>query len=114
MKKELSDIITLRTKVDDIVFTDEEQKSIVDEWNTTIGPEIASKIYRKYWLEHDGISSYETIKGIRNRQEYRTLKKISQEQLIGFIACLDKLEGAEWKNYMNKPRPSERIAQYGW
>ena len=49
MKKELSDIITLRTKVDDIVFTDEEQKSIVDEWNTTIGPDIASKIYRKYW-----------------------------------------------------------------
>ena len=75
---------------------------------------MASKIYRKYWFEHDGISSDETIKGIRNRQEYRTLKKISQEQLIGFIACPDKLEGAEWKNYTNKPRPSERIIHNGW
>lgn len=114
MKKELSDIITLRTKVDDIVFTDEEQKAIVNEWNSTIGPEMASKIYRKYWFKHDGISSDGTITGIRNRQEYRTLKKISQEQLVGFIACHDKLEGAEWKNYTNKPRSSERITQKGW
>lgn len=54
------------------------------------------------------------IKGIRNRQEYRTLKKISQEQLIEFIGCPDSLEGAEWKNYTNKPRPLEKITQNGW
>lgn len=117
MKKEVSDIISLKTKVDDIVFNDEEQMAIVNEWNNTIGPEMASKIYRKYWFEHDGIdanSSDKTIKGIRNRQEYRTLKKISQEQLIEFIGCPDSLEGAEWKNYTNKPRPLEKITQNGW
>ena len=117
MKKELSDIITLRTKVDDIVFTDEEQKAIINEWNNTIGPEMASKIYRKHWFEHDGVdanSSDKTIRGIRNRKEFRTLKKISQEHLIEFIGCPDPLEDAEWKNYTNKPRPSERITQNGW
>lgn len=117
MKKEVSDIISLKTKVDDIVFNDEEQIAIVNEWNNTIGPEMASKIYRKYWFEHDGIdadSSDKTIKGIRNRQEYRTLKKISQEQLIEFIGYPEQLEGAEWKNYTNKPRPLEKITQNGW
>ena len=117
MKKEVFDIISLKTKVDDIVFNDEEQVAIVNEWNNTIGPEMASKIYRKYWFEHDGVdadSSDKTIKGIRNRQEYRTLKKISQEQLIEFIGYPEKLEGAEWKNYTNKPRPLEKITQNGW
>lgn len=91
--------------------------AIVNEWNNTIGPEMASKIYRKYWFEHDGIdanSSDKTIKGIRNRQEYRTLKKISKEQLIEFIGCPDPLEGAELKDYTNKPRPHEKITQNGW
>lgn len=117
MKKEVSDIISLKTKVDDIVFNDEEQMAIVNEWNTTIGPKMTSKIYRKSWFEHDGVddnSSDGTIKGIRNRQEYRTLKKISQEQLIEFIGCPERLEGAEWKNYTNKPRPLEKITQNGW
>ena len=117
MKKEVSDYITLKTKVDDIVFNDEEQMAIVNEWNSTIGPDMASKIYRKNWFEYDGFdgkSSDGQIKGIRNNQDYRTLKKISIEQLIVFIACPDKPEGAEWKNYTNKPRPSERPTQNCW
>ena len=113
MKKAVSDFITLRAKVSDIVFNDEERMAITEEWNQTIGPDMASKIYRKYWFEHDGVenpSSGGKIKGIRNRQEYRTLKKISQEQFLEFIACPDSLKGAEWKNYTNKPRPSEKVA----
>lgn len=113
MKKAVSDFVTLRAKVSDVVFNDEERKTITEEWNQTIGPDMASKIYRKYWFEHDGVenpSSSGKIKGIRNRQEYRTLKKISQEQFLEFIACPDSLEGAEWKNYTNKPRSSEKVA----
>lgn len=113
MKKAVSDFVTLRAKVSDVVFNDEERKAITEEWNQTIGPDMASKIYRKYWFEHDGVenpSSGGKIKGIRNRQEYRTLKKISQEQFLEFVACPDSLKGAEWKNYTNKPRPSEKVA----
>ncbi|WP_308393614.1 FRG domain-containing protein [Prevotella sp.] len=119
MKKEVSDYITLKTRVDDMVFDDKEKKAIVNDWNSTIGPDMASKIYRKNWFEHDGVDdglSDGKIQGIRNRQDYRTLKRISHEQLIGFVACPDNLEGAEWKNYTNKPRPSnsERKIQKGW
>lgn len=113
MKWAMSDFITLTTKASDVVFSNEEQIAIVKEWNQTIGQDMASKIFRKYWFEHDGVEDYSSggkIKGIRNRQEYRTLNKIFQEQLLEFIACPDSIECAEWKNYTNKPRPSEKIA----
>lgn len=112
MKKAVSDFVTLRAKVSDVVFNDEERKAITEEWNQTIGPDMASKIYRKSWFEHDGVeypSSGGKIEGIRNCQEYRTLKKISQEQFLEVIACPDPLGEAEWKNYTNKPRPIEKV-----
>jgi len=115
LKKSLKHFVTLKTKRKDIVFSIIEQKMIIEEWNNHLGEEMASKIYRKYWFEHDGIDENESgtgleskITGIHNRQEFRTLVKISKEQMLNFIGCPDSLEMSEWKNYTEKPRPTER------
>ena len=111
LKKLLKHFVTLKTKRNDIVFSSTEQKNIVEEWNNHLGGEMASKIFRKGWFEHDGIDesgSGGKIRGMSNRQEFRTLVKISNEQILNYVACPDSLEKSEWKNYTGKPRPTER------
>lgn len=112
LKKSLPKGIELRSKVDDILFTNEEIQEIITDWNSETGSKMASIIYRKSWFEHDGIktdkSNTQTILGIHNRNEYRTLQRISEMQMLTIIACPDPLEGAEWKNYKNTPRPTEK------
>lgn len=113
LKKSLKHFVTLKTKRNDIVFSSTEQKNIVEEWNNHLGEEMASKIFRKCWFEHEGIDEDESgsggkIKGISNRQEFRTLVKISNEQILNYVACPDSLKKSEWKNYTGKPRPAER------
>ncbi len=48
------------------------------------------------------------IKGMKNRQDFNTLKHISEYMMILMIAEPDGPEGAEWKNYTNTPRPAEK------
>ena len=105
--------ISLVKKQPDIVFNEEEQREIVDEWNTTLGKEMAEKIVRKYWFEHEGIEEpkdgkWGQIKGMKNRKEFNTLKHISEYMMILMIASPDGPEGAEWRNYTNTPKPPEK------
>lgn len=105
--------IALVKKLDDIVFDEKERQEIIDDWNTTLGKEVAEKIVRKYWFEHEGMEEpkdgkWGQIKGMKNRQEFNTLKHISEYMMILMIAEPDGPEGAEWKNYTNTPRPPEK------
>ncbi len=48
-----------------------------------------------------------TITGIRNKNDYRTLKRMSMEQMLITVAAPDSPAGAKWVNYKNTPRPKE-------
>ena len=105
--------IELVKKKDDLVFDEKERQEIIDEWNTTLCKEAAEKIVRKYWYEHEGIEEpkdgkWGRIKGMKNHQEYNTLKHISEYMMILMVANPDGPEGAEWKNYTNTPRPPQK------
>lgn len=71
------------------------------------------KIVRKLWYEHEGIEKpkdgkWGQIKEMKNRQEFNTLKHISEYMMILMISEPNGPEGAEWKNYRNTPRPQEK------
>ena len=105
--------IVLVKKLDDVVFDDKEKQEIIDEWNTTLGKIVSEKIVRKYWFEHEGVeepkdNKWGQIKGMKNRQEFNTLKHISEYMMILEISEPNGPEGAEWKNYTNTPRPAEK------
>lgn len=105
--------IVLLNKLDDIVFDEKERQEIIDDWNTSLGKEVAEKIVRKYWFEHEGMEEpkdgkWGQIKGMKNRQDFNTLKHISEYMMILMISEPNGPEGAEWKNYTNTPRPQEK------
>ncbi len=105
--------VVLVRKHDDVVFDMQEQQEIIDEWNSTLGKEVCEKIVRKYWFEHEVIEEpkdgkWGQVKGMKNRQEFNTLKHISEFMMIMMVAEPNGPEGAEWKNYTNKPRPAEK------
>ena len=114
MKVALADEkIILVKKHEDVVFDKKEQQEIIDDWNTTLGKEVAEKIVRKYWFVHEGIDEpkdgkWGQIKGMKNRQEFNTLKHISEYMMILMISEPNGPEGAEWRNYTNTPRPPEK------
>ena len=105
LKKCLSRKIELCPKVNDILFTNEEIQEIITDWNAGTGSKMASTICRKSWSE---VPHSHIIQAQYNEHKYRTLRRISEVQMLNFIACVDPLEGAEWKNYKNTPRPTEK------
>jgi len=108
LKKTLPQGIILKRKVDDVVFNKEEQEQIIKDWNECTGAKMAEIIRRKPWFEHDGIGSEDgRITGMRNSQDYRSLKRISRWQMMKYIANPNNPSGAEWVNYTNEPRPTE-------
>ena len=91
--------VVLKTNIPDFVFTEEEQKEIIKDWNNEIGAKIAASIYRKYWFEAENPNI---------KHDYRSLKRLFEMQLQILIATPDSLEGAEWKNYNNTPGPIKK------
>lgn len=100
LKKALLDKVVLKTNIPDFVFTEEEQKEIIKDWNTKIGAETAASIYRKYWFEAENPNI---------KHNYRTLKQLFEMQLLILTANPDPLEGAEWKNYYNTHGPIKKL-----
>lgn len=105
--------VELRQKYDDVVFSKEEQAEIIAEWNDSLGRKTCEKIVRKYWFEHDGIEEpkdgkWGQVKGMRNRQEYNTMRHLAEYMLLNTVASPDGPAGAEWKNYTQTPRPQEK------
>lgn len=116
LKEALKPFITLQKKVDDVVFSAVERGEITKEWNETLGKVMAEKIVRKYWFEHEGITNPEDgkwgqVKGMKNRHEFMTLKHISEYMMMSVIVAPDGPKNAEWKNYMNTPRPATKPRQ---
>lgn len=108
MKSTLRDKgISLDTHVQDVVFSEKEQKTIIKKWNSETGAKMAKLIRRKSWYEHDPVEGQENekITGIRNYHDYRTLERIGIEQMLILIMNPEVPEGAEWRNYMDTPRP---------
>lgn len=101
--------ISFDTHEPDVVFSEEEQRKIIEKWNSETGAKMAKSIRRKPWFEHDPIkgNDHEQITGIRNHHDYRTLERIGLEQMMILILNPDAPEGAEWKNYMDTPRPQK-------
>lgn len=66
---------------------------------------MASKIFRKRWFEHDPIpeenfaTSSFTLQGITNEHSYRTLSRISINEMLNFMACPDPLKRQNGKLY---------------
>ena len=117
MKKELRGIAELEKNWLDIVFGEEEQRAIIQEWNTNHGAKMAAAIRRKPWFEMDGVEDSgddkfpKQIKGIRNKNDYRTLKRISEMQMLIFVSAPNGPEGSEWVNYQNSPRPKDKLRE---
>lgn len=117
LKKELRGIAELEKNWPDIVFDEEEQEAIIQEWNTNLGAKMAAAIRRKPWFEMDGVEDSgddkfpKQIKGIRNKNDYRTLKRISEMQMLIFVSAPNGPEGAEWVNYQNSPRPKDKLRE---
>ena len=112
LKKSLSGKIKLSKHAPDVLFNNDEKAEIIDDWNNVSGKLFSKIIFRKKWFEHDGVKEDGNDKGVimgkRNENEYRSLSTISMMQGLILVACLDSLEGAEWKNYTNKPCPIEK------
>lgn len=104
--------ISLVKKRDDVVFDEVERQEIVEEWNNTLGKQMADKIVRKPWFEHEGLEIPKdgkfSIKGIENHHDYNTLKHISEYMMIMTFSAPQGPDGAVWKNYTNTPRPREK------
>ena len=114
LKKELSiNGVVLKKYREDVVFSNEEINTIIQEWNCDLGLKTAQSIQRKSTFEYDDTIKDDkdnviSFKGIHNRCNYRTLKKLSIEHVLNLIAEPDGPEGAVWVNYTNTPRPSKR------
>lgn len=113
MKKNLPSDIVLSTKVEDIIFNGKERSHIVQLWNDTLGKEMASRIFRKQWFEHEGVEACnggpQRIIGKHNEHAFRSLKQLETYQWLSIIACPDSLEGAEWKNYSETSCPKKKL-----
>lgn len=110
----LEENIRLVKKQPDIVFSDDERREIIEEWNTKLGKTTCEKIVRKYWYEYDGIEEQNDGKegkiiGIKNRKEYNTMEHIADFMLLKLIATPEGPEGAVWKNYTNTPSPKVKF-----
>ena len=95
----------------DVVFSGEEQAEIINEWNSSLGEIVASKIVRKSWFEHDGVeegSDGPQFVGIKNHSEYMTLQHIAETMMLNYVASPEAPKGSVWKNYTNTPRPMEK------
>lgn len=109
LKRRLPSNIILKTKVSNIEFSDEEKYQIVEEWNSIVGAEMASKIRRKPWFEHEGVDENSgKINGISNKNDFRSLKRLDIMQTLKMIGSPDPPVGAIWINYTGKPRPKEK------
>lgn len=109
LKKHISKEVLLRRKVEDIIFDSRERQLIIEDWNGKTGAKMADLIRRKPWFECDEINEDKDkfITGMRNSQDYRTLKRISRQQMLKFFGNPNAPEGALWVNYTGKPRPRE-------
>lgn len=108
--------VVLMPKDADVEFTLDEQKEIVEEWNSSLGEAMCEKIVRKFWLERedkDGIivDPSDWTNEMQNRHEFNTLSHISDIMMLHFVANFEGPEGAEWKNYTNTPSPKEKKIQ---
>lgn len=101
--------IILNTKEPNIEFSGDEKHQIVEEWNNIIGAQMASKIRRKPWFEHEGVDEKSgKINGISNKNDFRSLKRLDIMQTLKLIGSPDPPVGAIWINYTGKPRPKEK------
>lgn len=99
----------------DVTFSSDEQKYIVEEWNNSLGEAMCKNIVRKFWLEREEsddniVDQSDWTNEMQNRHEFNTLNHIADIMMLHFIANFEGPEGAEWKNYMNTPSPTERIS----
>lgn len=103
--------IALGKGVQDLVFSEEECREITEEWNKSLGAEMARIIVRKPWFLHEGTEKNadgtEQLIGIHDRHDYLTLERMGESVMPLFMAEQTKLEGAVWKNYTGLPRPKE-------
>ena len=103
--------VTLEKDVPDVLFTQEERREIVEEWNDHIGAEMAKIIVRKPWFLHEGTEKNtdgtEQIVGIHDRHDHLTLQKMGETVMLMFMAEPSKMDGAVWRNYTGLPRPQE-------
>ena len=111
LKKELKGIAELEKEIPLVLFNEEDQNAIIQEWNSNLGAKMAATIRRKPWYEVDdlNVSGDDIFPKQITRIRNRTLKKISEMQMLSFISVPEGPDGAEWVNYQNTPRPKDKI-----
>lgn len=122
LKKELRAIgVELKRNSVDVVFSEDERNEIIQEWNGGLGLKTAQSIQRKRTFEYEKAVEDEnghviSFEGIINQCSYRTLHRLSIEQVLNLIAIPEGPEGAVWVNYTNTPRQSKyfRNKKTGW
>jgi hypothetical protein len=112
LKASLPSEIQLSSKIPDVKFSSLDIEDIIKDWNDYTGERTASMIRRKPWFEHDGIEEKDgeqrgVIKGIKNQNDFRTLKQIKIQQWLFFLGSPNSPKGAKWVNYTNMPRPNK-------
>lgn len=103
--------VTLHAHLEDFLFSNQEQKEIIEEWNDHLGRETASKIVRKQSFSFDGkekeSDGTEKLIGIHDKKDYLTTKRMGDLINLVFVTAPEDPKGALWKNYTGKPRPKE-------
>ena len=113
MKKalEIEGVILVKNQ-EMVLFDETEQREIVDEWNNHLGEATCNKIVRKCWFEDEGIEkrdgSMEECVNISNYSSFNTLNHIAYIRMICMLTDPNGPEGAEWKCYVNSPRPQQK------
>lgn len=98
--------IQLKSKASSFVFDADETEAIKYEWNSHRGTWMAQHIIRRPWYEHDGIDEESgKVLGIHNRNNFRSLERLSQRFLLELMASPEAPQGAVWRNYTNTPTP---------
>jgi hypothetical protein len=105
--------ISFGTKISPIIFSSEECKEIIEEWNNVEGKKFADCIVRKPSFDHEGIDKERNINGIKNRKNFRNLQMLTLGYILILIASPGRPIGSEWVNYTNTPAPTPKTKGHG-
>lgn len=100
---------------EDLTFSDDEKRKIIEKWNNETGPKMAQKIVRNQWFNHDGIVDNKIL-NIHNRHEYMSFERYHMYDVLRYMANPQPLKGAQWINYQRRTLKQDKIikSSNGW
>jgi len=117
MKRKLQEMhIKFDKHVKDLIFSDDEQKVIVENWNKNIAPLMANNIVRRRWFNdsnkrRDDLKQLPYTPNIVENHLYMTPKMISNIRTLRIFMNLDPPKDAKWVNYTGTPETRKILSK---